>query len=48
MTLSRTALLLLIALYTSGCLMRRTVKEGDRVIAEGYVVKPPLAPLSVQ
>ena len=46
--MSRAALfaLLLIALSTSGCLMRRTVKEGDRVIAEGYVVKPPLAPLS--
>ncbi|MEO7933305.1 MAG: hypothetical protein ABIT76_09125 [Chthoniobacterales bacterium] len=39
-------LLVLIALCTSGCLTRRTIKEGDHVVAEGYVVKPPLAPLS--
>jgi hypothetical protein len=46
--MSRAAVLILLlsALSTNGCLMRRTVKEGDRVIAEGYVVKPPLAPLS--
>ena len=37
--------LILIALSTSGCLMRRTIKEGDHVVAEGYVVKPPLAPV---
>ena len=38
-------LLILIALSLSGCLTRRTIKEGDHVVAEGYVVKPPLAPV---
>ena len=31
-----------IAVSASGCLMQRTVKEGDAVVARGYVVKAPL------
>ena len=26
----------------SSCVMQRTVKEGDEVVAQGYVVKSPL------
>jgi hypothetical protein len=28
-----------VALCASGCVMRRTVKEGNEVVAQGYVVK---------
>lgn len=31
-----------IALGTAGCVMRRTVTEGDTVVSQGYVVKAPL------
>lgn len=31
-----------ICLCATGCLMRRTVTEGDEVVAQGYVVKAPL------
>jgi hypothetical protein len=31
-----------IVLGATGCVMQRTVKEGDEVIAQGYVVKSPL------
>ncbi len=45
MTRPAALLCLLIALCTSGCLTQRTIKEGDHVVAEGYIVKPPLAPV---
>jgi hypothetical protein len=32
----------LFAIGATGCLMRRTVKEGNEVVAHGYVVKSPL------
>lgn len=32
----------LIALVFSGCVMQRTVKDGDVVVQKGYVVKGPL------
>jgi len=32
----------LLALCATGCVMRRTVKEGNEVVAQGYVVKSPL------
>jgi hypothetical protein len=31
-----------IAFGSSGCLMQRTVKDGDSVVARGYVVKAPI------
>lgn len=37
--------LLLVLLVCSGCLTRRTIKEGDTVVAQGYIIKPPLARL---
>jgi hypothetical protein len=38
----RTFLLGFVALCATGCIMRRTVKEGSEVVAQGYVVKSPL------
>lgn len=32
----------LIALCAAGCVMHRTVKDGEEVVAQGYVVKSPL------
>lgn len=32
----------LLALCATSCVMRRTVKEGDEVVAQGYVLKAPL------
>ena len=31
-----------IAFCASGCVMHRTVKDGNEVVAQGYVVKAPL------
>jgi uridine phosphorylase len=31
-----------IGLGTTGCVMQRTVKNGDQVVSQGYVVKAPL------
>ena len=31
-----------IILGASGCVMHRTVKDGNEVVAQGYVVKAPL------
>jgi hypothetical protein len=31
-----------IAFCATGCVMQRTVKEGDSVVAQGYVIKAPL------
>jgi hypothetical protein len=49
MTLPRAALFafVLASFLTSGCLVRRTIKEGDNVVAKGYVVKP-LPPVVAQ
>ena len=32
-----------IALCATGCVMHRTVKDGNEVVAQGYVVKSPLS-----
>jgi hypothetical protein len=37
-----TCLLGFVAVCATGCVMRRTVKEGNEVVAQGYVVKSPL------
>ncbi len=37
-----TCLLGFIGFCASGCVMQRTVKEGDAVVAKGLVVKSPL------
>jgi hypothetical protein len=46
MSIQRVALIILllgfIALCANGCVMQRTVREGDEVVAQGYVVKAPL------
>lgn len=46
MSIPRIAFLLLVlsfvALSATGCIMQRTVKDGDEVVAQGYVVKAPL------
>lgn len=36
------SLLGFVAVFVTGCVMRRTVKEGNEVVAQGYVVKSPL------
>jgi len=41
-TLIITCLLGFVAVCASGCVMHRTVKEGNEVVAQGYVVKTPL------
>ncbi len=46
MSIQRLALLTLvvgfIAICATGCVMYRTVKEGNEVVSQGYVVKAPL------
>ena len=46
MSIHRVALFIfvlgLIAVCATGCVMQRTVKDGDEVVAQGYVVKAPL------
>ncbi len=46
MSIQRIALLTLvlgfIALCATGCVMQRTVKAGNEVVSQGYVVKAPL------
>lgn len=37
-----TSVLGFIACCATGCVMQRTVKEGDSVVAQGYVIKAPL------
>lgn len=45
MSISRLASVVLalgfIALSATGCVMQRTVKDGDSVVSRGYVVKAP-------
>jgi hypothetical protein len=36
------AVLALVLFSATGCVMHRTVKEGDEVVAQGLVVKSPL------
>jgi hypothetical protein len=36
-----TFLLGLVALCATGCVVQRTVKEGDAVVAQGYAIKVP-------
>lgn len=46
MSIRRVALFIfvlgVIALCATGCIMHRTVKNGNEVVAQGYVVKAPL------
>jgi len=37
-----TSVLGFMVIFVTGCVVRRTVKDGDDVVAEGYVVKTPL------
>ena len=37
-----TCLVGFIVLGATGCVVQRTVKDGDEVIAQGYVIKAPI------